>query len=509
MQPVDPLSHIAPRGSDWLKSPDGASLVSAVVFVAVAVVAGAILREHLSPSSMPMLFLLAVLVASLRAGFWAGILASILAFLAENFFFLEPYFTFHVAHLADWLSLIVLLIVGAITGFLVGRLREEAETARLRAFALEVMGEHADAITDCHDRKEAGRILVHNLARLVQGGAVLFLEKEGALGESICSPPDLTLDPTDLDAVERCYRRGTTNEPAAPGWAGGRFVFEAMRGVGVVGYGAGDMANPAGKPIREARRTLIEQALLAFERIALAADAAEARESAEREALRAALLSSLSHDLRTPLATIMGGVSALRELGASMPDQARIDTLLAVEEEASRLSRYVANLLHMTRLRAGLDLRLDWIDAADAARAAVARGRRAWPRSILDLDTGGEIPILRSDAVLLEQALFNLIDNACKFSGEGGRVSVILHAANESISFKVVDQGPGIPAAEQERIFDPFFRGQSAGQGGAGLGLSIVRGIVQALGGSVRVESPASPAGGTAMHILLPKEPPA
>lgn len=501
-----PVSFSLPPATDWRTPPRGSSLLAAAFTVALATLAGLALRADLSPSSIPMLFLLAVLVASLRFGFWTGIFASVLAFLAENFFFLEPYFTFHVAHVADWLTLAVLLVAGAITGFLVGRLSEEAEAARIRAFALQVMGECAAELAVSPTEEAAARTLVRHLARLDGGAAIILMPKGETLGIMARHPADLVLDAVDAAAAERVRRRGGEIEPAAPGWSGGRFAFRPLRPVGIVGHTLAGDAGAAGQQMRDARGALVEQAALALDRLRLTRDAALARENAERESLRAALLSSLSHDLRTPLATILGGVSSLRELGGAMSPQARADMLGAVEEEAGRLARYVANLLHMTRLKAGLELRPDWIDPADVVRAALARARRAWPGRPLALEAEAGLPIIRSDAVLLEQALFNLIDNACKFSPEGEAVTVSLEAEGEGIDIAVRDRGPGIAPDDEARLFEAFFPGHDRRQGGSGLGLAITRGIVQALGGKVWVESPWGGAPGAAMHVRLGRD---
>jgi two-component system sensor histidine kinase KdpD len=474
--------------------------------VAIAAGIGMLLQADLSPASIPLLLLLAVLVASLRFGFWTGIYASVLAFLVENFFFIEPRFTFHVAHPADWLSLAVLLVAGATIGLLVGRLSEEAEAARIRAFVLEVTGQSASDLADIAAEPDVLQGLVRHLARLDGGAAIVLVARDTRFVAAASQPPQLVLDPMDSAAAERCLRRSEATEPAAPGWMGGRLAFRPLRGVGIVGHTLAETGGAGGQQIAAARTILIEQATLALDRLRLARDAAEARQSAERESLRSALLSSLSHDLKTPRATILGGVSALRELGDAMPEKARIDTLQAVEEEAGRLTRYVADLLHMTRLKAGIELRTDWIDPADVARAAVTRARRAWPDRLLILEVPPGLPIVRSDAVLLEQALFNLIDNACKFSSVPNPVTMSITTEGEALVMTVRDRGAGIPPGDQARVFEAFFRGDSGEQAGAGLGLAIVRGIVQALGGTIRVESPCDGNTGTAMHIRLERE---
>jgi two-component system sensor histidine kinase KdpD len=266
-----------------------------------------------------------------------------------------------------------------------------------------------------------------------------------------------------------------------------------------------DRAGPArafdgGEQVLEA---IVRQGRVAMERARFASEAAQARATAERESLRASLLSSLSHDLKTPLATIVGAVTSLRQLGNILQEEARSDLLLAIEEEAERLSRYVSNLLHMTRLRTGLDLRLDWIDVVDVAHGAIERARRAYPGRAMLLKAPSNIPLLRADAALLEQALFNIFDNAVKFSATADAIEVLVVRDGDGVEIAVSDKGQGIEEADLAQIFEPFFRSAKAAAAGTGLGLAISRGIVQALGGAIRAESPGPAGRGTTVHIRL------
>lgn len=225
---------------------------------------------------------------------------------------------------------------------------------------------------------------------------------------------------------------------------------------------------------------------------------------AERESIRSALLSSLSHDLKTPLATILGSVTALRELASALPEAARNDLLAAIEEDARRLNAYVGDLLHMTRLQAGLDLRLDWVDPHDILDAAVARIRRAHPGRIIITPIDPDLPLIRTDTSLLEQALFNCIDNATGIAPEGTTITVALRQQKNALQFSVEDEGPGVPVDDQHRIFEPFQRGETGAANGTGLGLAITKGIVNALGGSLGVESPLTPKGGARFWLAFP-----
>lgn len=491
-----------PETSLWRARPTPGGLMAAFGLVGSIVPVGMALRDILPTSSVSVMFLLAVLVVSTKFGFWTGIVASFLAFLADNFFFVEPYFTFHVGQASDWLTLVVLLAAGATTGFLVGRLREEADAASARARSLAVMGQFAADVSGIHDGAVVSSLLVRALATL-NGGSALVLKFDGGTLKWVAACPDeVTLSDDDLQAAERAMRRKGKEAPAAPGWTDGRFAFRPIgHDLGVVGYTEDATVR---SEFRYACEAVVDLADLAFQNVVLVREAMEAQGHAQREALRAALLSSLSHDLRTPLATILGGISSLRELGDSMPASARADTLAAVEEEAERLSRYVGNLLQMTRLKAGMNLRPEWVDPADIVRGAVARARRSAETRSIVIEETDRIPLLHSDAVLLEQALFNVLENALKFSPEEAVVSLGLGVDVDGVVFSVTDHGPGIPLEDRPHVFDAFFRGAKRRESGAGLGLAIARGIVQALAGSIGFESPVRDGRGTRFRISIP-----
>jgi two-component system, OmpR family, sensor histidine kinase KdpD len=502
MSQLKKAAFTLPEAGRWRAPPTLEGLAAAVALISLTVAIGMALRDNLSSSSIPLLFLLAVLVASVRYGFWTGILASVLAFLAENFFFVEPYFTFHVGQASDWLTLAVLLVAGATTGFLVGRLREEADSARSRAHSLAVMGQFASDLSQTYTEKAVMTQLVVALAQLDNGRALVLAFDGNTLKPIAAVPENVMLNADDHDAAERALRRRGTESPAAPGWTSGRFTFRSLgEEFGAVGFTVDVSSRPE---FHHAREAMVDQAILALRNLTLAREAAEAQGQAQREALRAALLSSLSHDLRTPLSTILGGISSLRELSETMSLVARQDTLLAVEEEAERLSRYVGNLLHMTRLNAGIDLRLEWVEVADIVRGAVARARRSAPDRRITIKIADHVPLIHSDAVLLEQALFNLIENALKFSPRESPVSVVLSSKSECITLAVLDSGPGIPPHEQAHVFEAFFRGANRSESGSGLGLAITRGIVQALAGSLSLQSPVEDLRGTCIEISLP-----
>ena len=231
---------------------------------------------------------------------------------------------------------------------------------------------------------------------------------------------------------------------------------------------------------------LADQAAVAIERVSLARGLAEARVLAETERLRAALLTSISHDLRTPLASILGAVSSLRSFPQRYTPAEREELLATLQDEAERLNRFVSNLLDMTRLESGaIELKLELIDVAEIVGAALQRAGNVLAGHRVEVNIEPSLPMLRLDAVLFEQVLFNLLDNAAKYSPSGSRIDIRATRDGELVEIEVVDEGLGIPPADLERVFDKFYRvqAQDRRRAGTGLGLAICRGFVEALGG--------------------------
>jgi len=223
--------------------------------------------------------------------------------------------------------------------------------------------------------------------------------------------------------------------------------------------------------------------------------------------VQAALLSSLSHDLRTPLASITGAVTSLRELGDRMPAESRADLLASIEEEAGRLNRFVGNLFEMTRIEAGLiKARRVPVQIGEVIQAAVDRARRIHPQLDITISIADPMPQAQADPLLLEQVLFNLLDNAQKYAGDAP-VTIYAREDEDGVAISVTDQGKGIPPDDLERIFERFYR-RAKGDGrqaGTGLGLAIARGLIMAMGGAIRAQSPALKRRGTRFVITLPK----
>jgi two-component system sensor histidine kinase KdpD len=318
------------------------------------------------------------------------------------------------------------------------------------------------------------------------------------------------LDEADLAAAKWVWEHGTAAGRGADTLPGAKWLFMPMRtGRGTVGVVGLDSDKPGALLTPDQRRlfdALADQAALAIERVNLAQDIDRNRLNAETERLRSALLTSISHDLRTPLASILGAASSLKTYGATLDDTAKQELLGSVLEEAERLNRFIANLLDMTRLESGaIAPRLELIDLSDVIGSALHRAAKVLAQHDVKLSLPPDLPMLKLDPVLFEQALFNLLDNAAKYSPAGSHVAVAAELIGSHVRLSVSDSGAGIPPADVERVFDKFYRVQASDhkRAGTGLGLAISRGFIESMGGTLFASNRAD-GSGALFVITLP-----
>lgn len=449
-----------------------------------------------SHASLSLIFLLAVLIAAYYGGLGASLLAGLLSFLSFNFLFTSPYYTLEVGDESDLYTLLLFFLVAAITGNLAGRMHREVEERRTAARNLRNLNDFARRLAAASGDEQVARVLAGQLAE--EGGACVCLE--GDDGNPVVAALSGAMDPPRDEDV----RRWLAAPSSVPVDEGERAVFpiatERVRAVAVVA------PPPQGETRRDLVRGICDQAAVVLDRTRLESELEQARIVSETEQLRAALLSSVSHDLRTPLASIIGSTTSLIEYGDTIRPGDRLDLLNTVVTEARRLDRYIQNLLDMTRLGQGkLHLARDWVDLADVVSSAVSRVRAGAGGVSIDVAIEPGLPLMWIHGVLIEQALVNLVDNAVKHSPTGTAVSVRARRGAGTVVVEVIDRGPGIAVEEREKIFDMFYtirRGDSGTQG-TGLGLAICRGLVGAHGGEVRADD--GPDGvGTCMTVTLP-----
>ncbi|MBB4196518.1 sensor histidine kinase [Rhodoblastus sphagnicola] len=485
-------------------------LAAAVIGVAVAVGVGEALALALNLPNLSMIFLLAVLGCAASFGLWSAVAASFLSFLAYNFFFIPPIYTLTIAEPQEVLSLLVFLIVAVLTGSLAGRVHDQAAAARQRAQNVESLYDFSRKLGAAARLDDVLWASVTHLHK-VQGDAVaLLLPEDGEVRLKTAWPPDRELSAGDISAAQ-----WSLDKQELAGWRTNTLPNLAMQfrpllsprgAVGVCGFVPKTPDAPLAPEQERELTALLEQMALAIDRSLLIGEAVRAAALEDNEKLRTTLLSSLSHDLRTPLSSITGAVTTLRQFGGRMKDADREDLLASIEEEAARLSRFVANLLDMSRIESGaMKLRRDYIEPSESIRAAAERSRKTFPGFRIETSVARDLPFIQGDAQMLEQVLFNLLDNAHKYGGEAGAV---IHARQEgdTVVISVTDDGPGVKPADLARIFEKFYRGGRADgrKAGTGLGLSICKGLVQAMDGAIEAQSPAARRRGTRILLRFP-----
>ncbi|MBS0641235.1 MAG: GAF domain-containing protein, partial [Proteobacteria bacterium] len=332
----------------------------------------------------------------------------------------------------------------------------------------------------------------HQVALMLKVRVVLLLPEGEGLAVRAGYPPEDTLDEADLAAARWCWDKNHVAGRGSDTLPGAKWLFQPMRtGRGPLGV-VGIIRDEPGRLLTPDQQRLLDslsdQAALGIERISLARDLHLARLQVETDRLRAALLTSISHDLRTPLASILGSASSLRSQHAALDEATRGVLLTTIVEEADRLNRFIGNLLDMTRLESGaLHPKTGPVVLSDVIGAALQRAAKILAEHRIEVDLPANLPLLSLDMVLFEQVLFNLLDNAAKYAPAASLVRLVAEQANGTVTLRVLDEGPGIPPSGLPHIFEKFYRanGPDRGRAGTGLGLAICRGFVEAMGGRI------------------------
>ncbi|MDA3913284.1 DUF4118 domain-containing protein [Oleiagrimonas sp.] len=481
-----------------------ATLVTAVAF-GLAFVAD----RYVAVANLSLIFLTAVLAVAVRARMRVAAYAAVLCFLGYNFFFTPPRYTFTIDSANDVLTVGLFLVVALVCSRLATQLADKVaslRTAQTRALALRELGQRLSAGADTDTIRAAG---VECMAQALGTNVTLLVRdaQDRPWNVSASAPRAPLLDTAERVAADFCDRLA---EPAGYGTERAREAACWMLPLRVNTQGHGVLAlnctqGPLDPDHQNLALAMAQDVGQALERARLAEALEKARVESETERLRNALLSSVSHDLRSPLASMIGSAETLSSYDRMLPDGERRQLLDAIVGEGQRLDRYIQNLLDMTRLGHGeLSLRRDWVDTTEIVIAAVARMRRLFPDQAVATTLPHSTILLYVHPALIEQALFNILENAAHVSPLGATVNVRAAAADGELRIEVVDHGPGIPPLERERIFDTFYsvaRGDR-GDRGTGLGLSICRGMVGAHGG--RVEALPAEGGGSILRISLP-----
>lgn len=475
----------------------------AALAAAAAVAVAWMLQRWTAIDDLSMVFIVAVVLVATRTRMAAAVVAALLSFFAYNFFFIEPRFTFSISARQGVVTVLLFLIAALVAGRLASRLRSQVmalRAANAHADALQALGRRLAAAADLGQVLDAGR---RALASALDADVWLRLQQRD-------SDPGSGLTELDRSAADWCQRHGQpagryTDTLAGAGW----WCLPVGAESGTLGVVALRLDPSLARPTLEQRRlaeAMVEDIAQAALRTRLVADLEGARVSAETERLRAALLSSVSHDLRSPLASMIGAASTLDSYGDNMDGADRHSLLETIQLEGERLDRYIQNLLDMTRLgHAGLTLHRDWIGVDELIGSAVRRLQRYQPQIRIQTTLAADLTPIWVHPALVEQALFNVLENAAKFSPPTQAVTIDAELRDGALRIAVGDRGPGIPAQERARIFDMFYSVERGDRGrhGTGLGLTICQGMIGAHGGNVEA-LPGADGRGTVIAITLP-----
>lgn len=482
----------------------------ATLHVTGALVVGFLLDQFLDVRSIALVFLMAVLTSAVTLGLWPALFASLLSAGTYNFFFLTPLYTLDIGDPESVVAFLFFLIVAVIASNLTGRVQRQAAAARERARMTEDLYLFAKKLAGTGTLDDVLWATAFQIASMLKVRVVLLLPEDGSIAVKAGYPPDDTLVDADIAAAKWAWEHNRAAGRGADTLPGAKRLYLPLRtgrmAVGVVGLDndrQGPLLTPEQQRLFDA---LADQAAVAIERIQLVADVDRARLAVEADRLRSALLTSISHDLKTPLAGIMGAAGALREFGTSLPEEGRAELVTTVLDESERLNRFIANLLDMTKLESGaMEPNYALHYAGDIVGSALRRAAKITAQHKTEVDMPADLPMLKLDPVLFEQVLFNLLDNAAKYAPEGSLIRIRGWADGTSVAIQMMDEGPGIPQADLERIFDTFYRVRKGDhvRAGTGLGLSICRGFVEAMGGTI-VASNRADRPGAVFTITMP-----
>jgi two-component system sensor histidine kinase KdpD len=479
--------------------------------VVLATLVGIGLTDLAPVPNVSMLYLLAVVFSAARFGIWPALLASGLSFLAYNFFFSEPRYTFSVTEPHELLSLLTFLIVALLISAIAGQAKLQANKAAGRAQAAQRLYEFAKRLSGTSDPQAVLDATVIQVYRDLSRATVILLAEGDLLTVKAACPPEYEIDPDTLSVAHHAYSNTalTSAGPRRPSTVPWLFLplRTPERTLGLIGVAHTLAEGPLEPEIITFLQTVAELTSTAFERARLGQEISTARTAAETERMRNILLSSISHDFRTPLASVLGAATSLIDYGAKLPETARRDLLVQVKDEAEHLDGMVRNLLALTRVEAhALEMHKDWVDVRELFDHTAAVARRRGATQTFEVNVEKELPFVPADPTLLDQVVGNLVGNATRYAGPKARVTLEAKRSGGDVLLSVTDDGPGIPSTILPHVFDRFVRGPTLGDGGqsTGLGLAIAKGIVEAHQGTIWAGSPVEGGRGTRITVRLP-----
>ena len=515
----------APAKSPWLRLPKNLAIVPlhflyATLAVAAALAVGEALTKITPIPNLSIVFLLAVLVTAMSFGIWPAIYASVLSFFVYNFFFIPPLYTFTVAEPYELLALVIFLVVAVISSALAGRVREQARISGSRMRAMRRLYEFTRRLSGLATLDAVAEGAASEIHASLGRPVVVLLARDDDVALIAAWPPEDSLDAAAMTAARWAYSHvepagtDTGTLPIIP------WYFVPLRTgtqtLGVVGVAKEKDAPPLDSEARALLDTLVEQTAAALERASLAREMVSAktadRDRARTQYFAGVCLARFSHS--AVFHTWFGHQPHRLRRPTRRGSEERI-LLGQIKKEAEDLDEMVRNLLAITRIDAGaLELRRDWIDLREVAERVVSAARRHGARQRIEINLPADLPLVRADATLAEQAIGNVVANAIVHTPSETHVLLDANVAPHSVALRVTDDGPGIPSDGLAYVFEKFAKGgEPEGRGpdggpGTGLGLAIAKGIMEAHGGAIKGESPAENGRGARFIMTFPREEP-
>ncbi len=479
--------------------PAAQGIVAGLSLVAVTTVAARLLAPLVGVNAVDLLYLLPVIAIATIFGLRASLATTLAAALAYNFFFLPPLYTFTVADPQNVVTLLVLTIVAVVASQLAGRLRREATIGQRTASENAALAAFGQRLATVADELGTATATCEEIASVMGVSTILLLQR-GSQRVVVAGHPDLpVLGPIDTTAADWSFDRHEAAGKDTGTLTASEWQFHPLQtSLGVLAV-LGVARDGPGSPIPPERRvlftTMLGQAALAHERLTLEAQARKVGEFQQRDNLRATLISSIGHDLKTPLTAVVAAADALAAEHGVSP------TTVTLQAEARRLRRVFDDLVEMTRIEAGaLVVRRETLDLTDAIASATHDLRTELASHPIMLDVSPALPLVEADPRMLHHILINLLGNAAKFAPAGSPITISAVRCTDSLSLSVLDEGPGLPSGREDSLFDRFTRVDGDDRsGGTGLGLAIVKGFSDALGLSVNAAN--RPEGGAAFTL--------
>ena len=477
--------------------------------VALSTALAGLMFPYFDRTDIAMIYLLGIVITSTRTGRWPALVATLLSVAAFDFFFIPPFFTFAVDDIRFLVTFGVMFVVAYVITRLTLQIREQAEASRKRERSTAALYALSRELARERKKDRIFDVAAKHISEVFQSQIViLVVDEQGELAVSETSAGTFAVDQKELGVARWVFDNrhsaglGTDTLPGAKA-----LYLPMVASSGVVGV-VGVLPEEAEKGFDPEDihflESFVNQTAMAMERVMLAKEAHEERLKAEAQNVRNTFLSSVSHDLRSPLAVVAGAASTLLEKDASLDRPARLELLRTIHEETDRLERIIRNVLNLTRLESGaITVHKEWQPLEEIIGVILNRFSDRLTGRPLELKIPPDLPLIPFDTLLMEQVLSNLMENALRHTPTGTPVEITVTPQKSAVMIEIADRGPGIPAHEEEAIFSKFTRGTNTRMG-AGIGLSICRVIVEAHGGRIWAEN--RPGGGAAFKFVIPVE---